>query len=240
MSAPELLFEILPWDSEFFGFPIARSLVRQLTPSTAGRLITECEAAEVRCLYFLVEAGDSTTIALLENNEFGLKDLRLTLARKPGFTAARNEPVRVAVSEDLPALRRIARMGYRDSRFYADTGFPRARCDDLFDAWITNSVTLGFADAVLVVDVNGKASGFITCLMTAPERGQIGLFGVSEEVRGAGLGRKLIEQAMDWFSAKGAAEVVVVTQGKNLPAIRVYEKCGFLSSSMQLWYHRWF
>jgi hypothetical protein len=34
--------------------------------------------------------------------------------------------------------------------------------------------------------------------------------------------------------------VNVVTQGRNSKAQRLYERCGFLTRSVQLWYHRWF
>jgi len=33
--------------------------------------------------------------------------------------------------------------------------------------------------------------------------------------------------------------VTVVTQGLNVPAQRLYQKSGFLVSSVYLWYHLW-
>jgi len=32
----------------------------------------------------------------------------------------------------------------------------------------------------------------------------------------------------------------VVTQGRNLAAQRLYQRNGFVTASLQLWYHRWF
>ena len=40
--------------------------------------------------------------------------------------------------------------------------------------------------------------------------------------------------------ARGIDRVQVVTQGRNVRAQRVYQRCGFVSAQLQLWYHRWF
>jgi hypothetical protein len=34
--------------------------------------------------------------------------------------------------------------------------------------------------------------------------------------------------------------VKTVTQGRNIPAQRTYQRCGFQTAAVQLWYHRWF
>jgi hypothetical protein len=31
----------------------------------------------------------------------------------------------------------------------------------------------------------------------------------------------------------------VVTQARNVPAQRLYQKCGFITRSVELWFHRW-
>ena len=76
--------------------------------------------------------------------------------------------------------------------------------------------------------------------MTDPRNGVIGLFAVASEARGAGLGSGLLRQALRWFRAQGAENVVAVTQGANLGAVRTYERSGFVAQNVQLWFHRWF
>ncbi|MBI4873468.1 MAG: GNAT family N-acetyltransferase [Acidobacteria bacterium] len=241
MNSVEPLCRVLEWDSGFFGFRIARARVSHLTAATAARLLAESEAAALRCLYFLAEADDIETIQLLEAGGFGLKDLRLTLSRPVPAIAIPGAPdIRPATAADLPALRRIARTSHGSSRFYADPNFPRDRCAGLYEAWIANSYDAGFADAVLIGESGGEVAGYITCSMADSARGRIGLFAVDAAARGRGLGRRLIEQSLAWFAAHGAGEAVTVTQGKNLGAVRVYERRGFTAASVQLWYHRWF
>jgi GNAT superfamily N-acetyltransferase len=241
MSAPEAAWEILDWDSDFFGFRIARAFAAPSAKALA-RTVEECARRQVRCLYFLAEAGDIATIRLLERQGFGFADVRLTLAQRVGAGEPPEIPgIRPARAEDLPALQRIARLSHHDSRFYADPNFPRDRCDALYDTWIVKSCNQGFADAVFVAETAaGEAVGYVTATMIQPDRGQIGLLAVALEARGSGTGHRLIHQALSWAHARGAASAIAVTQGGNVSAVRAYQRCGFVAERVQLWYHRWF
>src|ERR1035441_5242021 len=132
-GAPEAAWKILEWDSEFFGFRIARAFA---APSAAAMAATveECARQQVRCLYFLAEAGDTATIRLLERQGFGFADVRLTLIQQsPGAGQPLEIPgIRRARAADLPALTRAARISHQIGRFYADRNFPRDRCDALY------------------------------------------------------------------------------------------------------------
>jgi dTDP-4-amino-4,6-dideoxy-D-galactose acyltransferase len=241
-TAPHPAIEILDWDTDFFGFRIARAKATSLTASMAETLLAECESNSVRCLYFLADSADVGTIELLERTGFELKDVRLTLIQKApalGATAAAVD-IRPATAGDLDLLRRIARESHRDTRFFADKQFSRRRCGDLYDTWIQKSCTSGYADIVLVAEVEGNAAGYITCKMVGPQIGQIGLLAVAAQRRGGGTGQRLIHGALGWFVEQGASEVITITQGGNIAAVRAYERCGFLAERMQLWFHRWF
>lgn len=239
---PEASWRILEWDSELFGFRIARAFVAQ-SAAASVHIVEECARQNVRCLYFLAEAGDIVTIRVLEQQGFGFADVRLTLTHGfPGAGQALEIPgIRRAHAEDLPALECIARASHHDTRFYADPRFPRDRCDALYAIWIAKSCNEGLADVVFVAETAaGEVGGYITCSMIQPDRGQIGLLAVAPETRGTGAGRRLIHQALAWAQSRGATSVITVTQGRNVSAVRAYERCGFVAERMQLWYHRWF
>jgi dTDP-4-amino-4,6-dideoxy-D-galactose acyltransferase len=55
-----------------------------------------------------------------------------------------------------------------------------------------------------------------------------------------GVGRALVVNAIRWFSGQGVDSVSVVTQGRNVRAQRLYQRCGFTTRSVELWFHRWF
>jgi RimJ/RimL family protein N-acetyltransferase len=47
-------------------------------------------------------------------------------------------------------------------------------------------------------------------------------------------------EALQWFADQGMDSMEVVTQGRNVAAQRLYQKCGFATKEVQLWYHHWF
>jgi dTDP-4-amino-4,6-dideoxy-D-galactose acyltransferase len=242
---PDGLCQYLDWDSSFWGRRIARATLRRLEPETLASLLSSCDAQSIDCLYFLADADDAATVRLAEANQFRFVDIRLTLERRldemlavqPGLDS--RQPVRLAAPEDVPALRSIARASYLDSRFYFDAGFPASQCDLLYETWIEKSCQ-GYADAVLVAEHLGQAAGYVSCHLSDEATGEIGLVGVGAGAQGLGLGQHLVEAALDWFARRGMRRVTVVTQGRNCKAQRLYQKCGFKTQSVRLWYHRWF
>jgi len=233
------LCQYLKWDSDFFGRRIARVVPTRLTERSAGRIRSWCDSQNIDCLYFLADSDHAETVKLAEQARFHLVDVRVTLAAKlEGWTPMRPAKacVRLFRTEDLPTLRAIARVSHRDSRFYYDRNLPHPLCDALYEAWIENS-TQGYAQAVLVADVHGEPVGYISCHLASA--GQIGLFAVAENVQGQGLGRQLVFAAFRWFLDRKVSQVTVVTQGRNIRGQRLYQRCGFSTRSLQLWYHYW-
>lgn len=237
------LCRLLDWDSEFFGRRIARVTGHRLDAALADDVLAWAKRHAVDCLYFLADADDPATARVAEERGFREVDVRVTLERRLDGRAAATDSsqvsVRPAVDADRAALRALARVSHRDSRFYHDPGFPTSRCDDLYETWIDTSVT-GYADAVLVADHEGTAVGYVSCHLSDAETGVIGLFAVSPAHQGRGAGRALLAAALRWFADHGRRRVTVVTQGRNERAQRLYEAGGFTRHAVQRWYHRWF
>lgn len=239
--------ELLEWDTAFWGFQVARVLGDSLTGEQLMRIDAWCGQNGIRCLYFLSRLDDPATTQLAEDNGFRLVDIRVTFACEPlgsitaaGSLAPSSALLRESKPEDLPSLQRIARRLYHDTRFYHDANFPRHMCDLFYETWIKRSCE-GWADVVLVAEVDGEAIGYTSChLGDRPGTGRIGLVGVGDRTQGRRVGQALIVRALEWFSAQGAQEVTVVTQGRNCSAQRLYQRCGFLTREMQAWYHKWY
>jgi dTDP-4-amino-4,6-dideoxy-D-galactose acyltransferase len=234
---------LLDWDSEFFGIRIARAEDHRLTPQGIGAVLSWCREQAVACLYLLADAGDPLTVRLAQEHGFRLTDVRLTLAADLNASVGRNASsggaIRPGRIDDIPRLREIAAGSFRDSRFYFDGRFPTDQCDRLYATWIEKSCRRD-PEAVLVGESHGRAAGFLSCDIEVPSVGRIGLVAVDRAAQRQGLGGQLVRAALGWFAAQRLDRVVVTTQGRNIPAVRMYERSGFASQSIELWYHRWF
>lgn len=230
--------QLLEWDSAFWGTAIGRVSGDVLTDERRAEIDDWARERSVECLYFLARADDPRTLALAGEAGFDLVDVRLELGRLVG-EEPQPSTVRAHRAGDLPRLRAIARTSYDSTRFFADPRFPDERCRDLYETWIDESCN-GWADIVLVSERNGDAVGYVTCHLDESRTASIGLIGVASESRGRGLGGELVSAALRWSSDQRAVEMSVVTQGANLPAQRLFQRCGFRTSSVGLWFHKWY
>ncbi|MEP7359390.1 MAG: GNAT family N-acetyltransferase, partial [Anaerolineales bacterium] len=232
--------DFLEWDSEFFGARIAR--LKTATPDAAGMqaALAWCRRERIDCLYFLADSTNPAASDLAQDHQFRLVDLRVTLAgaARANTAAASPASLRAAEPSDAERLKAIARVSHRDTRFYADEHFPAGRCDALYETWIEKSVN-GYADCVLMAEENGQALGYVACHLKPAAAGQIGLLAVAPGAQQRGLGQHLLRAALDWFHGHGVERVTVVTQGRNVKAQRLYQRAGFVTESIHLWYHAW-
>jgi dTDP-4-amino-4,6-dideoxy-D-galactose acyltransferase len=231
----------LPWDSSFFDLRIARLTAARLSPASLSEALEWCQSHDIDCLYFLAESDHSETVRLAETASFQFVDIRvtLTLSSFPQETKEGAEcGVRMFQERDLDSLKAIARQSHSDSRFYFDGGFSKERCEDLFETWIERSCR-GWAKAVFVVELDGAAAGYCTCHVEG-DVGSIGLVALAVHAQGRSLGRHLIGAAISYFRQQGIRRLNVVTQGRNVRAQQLYQKCGFVTQSVMLWYHKWF
>jgi dTDP-4-amino-4,6-dideoxy-D-galactose acyltransferase len=213
----------------------------------ARRVLQEAARQRIDCLYFLPDHADPDSARAAADAGFFLTDKRLTFKRSLSTSALadRQGPrdvnglsIRDATTDDLPALRAIARVSHHDSRFYNDTHFARERCDELYETWIENSIA-GFAKCVYTAEVDEAPLGYITCDTSRDGTGSIGLLAVAPAARGRGIGSRLLERALERFVADGCHAASVVTQGRNSGSRRLYESCGFSVAIEQDWYHCW-
>jgi GNAT superfamily N-acetyltransferase len=154
----------------------------------------------------------------------------------------RNSTVRAATEGDIPALRDIAARAFRGGRYHRDTLVDPARADALWAESAENSVR-GRAAAVLVAGEAARVDGFITLHRDHSFDGRprggtgvIGLIAVAAEMTGHGLGRALVDAALDWFRRAGVAAVEVGTQANNAGAMRLYATSGFHRHGVHLDY----
>ncbi|KAJ4291516.1 N-alpha-acetyltransferase 30 [Collariella sp. IMI 366227] len=59
-------------------------------------------------------------------------------------------------------------------------------------------------------------------------RGYIAMLAVASTHRGHGIATRLVRMAIDAMAARGADEIVLETEETNVPAMRLYERLGFV------------
>ena len=239
-----VLCERLPWDSTFFGFPVARVGAGTMDGPQCHEAIEWCLAEGVRLLYFLAD-NDAVIWALAADSGFRPVDIRVEMEYEPSRptipSMARTAGIvlREATEEDLHDLLPVAATAHTDSRFFADPAVPPEKARELFALWLKRSVRHEIADVVFVAAVEGRPVSYISGSLTNG-LGSIGLVGVHEEARKRGIGLAMVRHLLEWFRQRGAAKITVVTQGRNSGSQRVYQRCGFVTQSVRVWFHRWF
>jgi dTDP-4-amino-4,6-dideoxy-D-galactose acyltransferase len=232
---------VLPWDSQFFGHKIARLAGARLTRARADEARAFCSRNGVACLYFLASADDPATLALAGEAGFRLVDVRVTFGRDCGADdadLASTSAIRPAASSDHAELRRLAEGAHTGTRFFADERLaPRAPA--LYGRWLERSLD-DAAGAVFVATLDDAPVGYLTCAVDpATQVGNIGLVAVADRAQARGLGTALLRAGLGWLARAGASRTTVVTQGRNLPAQVLYERAGFVTQAVELWFHLW-
>ena len=239
------LATILPWDSAHFGYRIARAFRNQLDPESCRELLEDCLDQSIDCLYFLADAADRETVRTLQAACFDFVDIRLTFAGHANEMSYIEAPANVLFRHgdvsDLDDLLPIASNSHSQSRFYIDRRFGSHNASLMYETWLRKSLTSDFADAVVVAELNGRPVGYVTCHLHNPAgEGNIGLAGLAESARGLGCASGMFKYATSWFSEQGVDRYNVITQGSNIAAQRLYQRTGFVTRSVELWFHKWF
>jgi spore coat polysaccharide biosynthesis predicted glycosyltransferase SpsG/ribosomal protein S18 acetylase RimI-like enzyme len=232
--------EQLPWDSSYFGLPIARIHPLRLTTRILDLALREAEEAGIACTYYLCDCHHAESVRLAEAAGFHFVDIRLTFERAlDGEAGELADGVREATAEDLPALLPVARSAYVHSRYYFDHRFPVEQCERFYSDWLEKCVKGELGSEVFVLEDEDGPTGYIALDHQTAVTASISLVGVAERARGTGVGRRLVQHALAWARSEGYSRMEVVTQGRNYEAQRLYQRSRFVTKKTELWYHRW-
>lgn len=90
-----------------------------------------------------------------------------------------------------------------------------------------------------VAEAEGRVIGYVTTVIDrVAGRGRIPNLAVAPDFRGAGLGRKLIERALDYFRAEKLAYAMIETMAQNDVGQHLYPACGFVEVARQVHFAR--
>lgn len=241
--------EIVPlaWDTEHFGFPVARLRTPGMSTEQIEARIVEAQRTGVEMLVVIVDAEQRLPDALLARFNGLLADDKVT------FTRGLDNFIRTPVSSDeiliepfdgSAATQQLVDLSIASgeySRFRVDPRFPRWAFENLYRLWIERSVRHELADVVLVARTPERRELLLGMITVDVKNaiGSIGLVAVTAESRGRGIGSRLIDAAHTEMLQRGARSASVVTQAVNEPACRSYRRAGYALTTTERIYHFW-
>jgi dTDP-4-amino-4,6-dideoxy-D-galactose acyltransferase len=239
-------FQILDFDSDLFGFGVAKILPARLKTHELKEICSQLKSAKIKLVYWYADREDKTSneAALLCNGFLASEQITyaVTLSNIMAKVAAEISSLpSVSEYQDLipqQELNFLALQAGSFSRFKMDPKLDEQLFIKLYNKWILNSVNKTIARKVLVVKQNLQITGMIT-LGEKNKRGDIGLLAVAKDFRGQNIGKALVRSAQKEFFTWGLKGAQVVTQLANKPACHLYEKCGFSIESIENVYHFW-
>lgn len=94
-------------------------------------------------------------------------------------------------------------------------------------------------EGIFVAEHEGILVGYVTTTLDREAgKGRIPNLVVSASMRGRGLGRQLIEHALEYFRREGMAYAVIETLEQNEVGRHLYPACGFVEVARQIHYAR--
>jgi GNAT superfamily N-acetyltransferase len=112
-------------------------------------------------------------------------------------------------------------------RVFAEYGFiyePETEVADLF-AWDRHYGAPG--GAFYVVRSRGTVVGSVGVNLVAADAAEVHRLYLDAELRGRGLGRRLVERVLDWCRERGIGHLVLWSDTRFDLAHRLYERMGF-------------
>ncbi len=94
-------------------------------------------------------------------------------------------------------------------------------------------------DGVFVAEESGRILGYISTRVDYESgKGRIPNLAVDKSERGQGIGRSLIEHALEYFRKEGMSFAMIETMDNNPVGQYLYPSCGFVEACRQIHYAR--
>lgn len=92
---------------------------------------------------------------------------------------------------------------------------------------------------IFVAEADGRVVGYVSTRVDRESgKGRIPNLAVAADFRGHGLGRRLIEHALDYFRREGLDYAMIETMAQNEVGRHLYPACGFVEVARQVHFAR--
>lgn len=222
------------FDSEILGFPSAK--IQHVDKGTVPLLVNNLLQEKITHAVIRVTSNEYSLIREIGKNGFYMVDVFIEMENKLKSENINTiQTSREATLSDLAEIQVIAEESFTATRYFNDPFISAKSAKNIYKKWVENSLKKIVADSVLVLEINGIISGFITL----EKIGHIPLIAVRNGFRGKGIGKKMILDSFEKFREWKVQKVSIETQLQNIPAIRSYQATGFkfIDSSITFAWH---
>ncbi|MFH1287799.1 MAG: GNAT family N-acetyltransferase [bacterium] len=238
--------EILEFDTQLFGFKTVRFTGSVLDESKGKEVIKYCREEKVRCLFANFSADDFSSLSVATKQGFIITDIRVDFEKDiSSFVYDKRVPEGYqidnnVIGDDNIYLEKLAKQISKVSRFNFDKNFSEGSPDNLYAAWMENSIKGEQADELFIAREakNKKPVGVITC-KNKSDYGKIVLVGVDQQHRGKTIASCILNEVCRNFKNNNFKLIKVVASGKNIDVLRLYQKNGFFIKSVSIVLHLW-
>lgn len=140
--------------------------------------------------------------------------------------------IRVAEQADIPAMAQLRAQTKGTQAFWTE------RIRQYLRGEHSPQMALGNRSAFVAAEA-GKVIGFVAGHRTRRFdcEGEVQWIDVDHQQRGFGIGYRLMAQIGAWFESQNARRICVNVDTDNMPARKLYEKCGAqpLSDAWMIW-----
>ncbi|AXF78876.1 TDP-fucosamine acetyltransferase [Erwinia tracheiphila] len=223
---------MLDWENAFFGIHSALLSLDTHQPAIEMAQLQTYPLVQVKVL-----SQQTAELDALSRLGFRLIEGEAELVLATG-AGGRPEGIRIARKEHIAALRSAASEAFAWSRFRAPWYQP-GDSGRFYAQWVDNAVLGTFDDqCLLAVDGQGDLQGFVSLRELPDGSARVGLLATLPHAQGLGVGQRMIEAATDWCRIRRLSRLHVATQLANLPALRLYLRCGGVIERTAYWFYR--
>ena len=232
-------YEILSWDTDFFGCKVAKVNLNNLDYQSLTDVIKELKNDGVQWVYgfgnnecaFAQELGG---LLVDEKTTYLTNTLKLSTQLLPYANV-----IPYPHSTPTPELYELALESGKYSRFLIDpkSGFENFK--RLYYKWMENCVNKQIALETFIYQVDNKIVGFIA-VGEKNKRGDLIIAAIDPKLQGKGIGTQLYHTGCQFLLNKGFSTIQAVIQSQNIPIIKLYSKIGLEKiEKIEYVYHFW-
>jgi len=194
--------------------------LKNMNNEIVKEIVEECNKRDFDYIVSQIDMDNFELINELIDNGFKVFGYPIILKTDLNKEYEKNNNVRVYKKTDLKELKQITRGAFRNAHWYHDRHLKKEDVDALYLEWLRNSCD-GRAEIVLVYEKNNEVLGYIAC-NKKKDTGIIDLIAVSDKAKGRGIGKALVNAALEYFKKINLKEMEVKTEMTNITVLNLY------------------